>query len=64
MKLSLLGTAGCLARCGSCLWWVLVVSAKCIREAVHKQEFIWPADSVRVGDILVFDCGSGCSRSL
>ena len=67
MKLSLLGTAGCLDRAARAVLGsggYCVFSANRIREVIHRQERISAADSRRVDDIFVFDCRSGCSRSL
>ncbi len=67
MKLSLLGTAGCLdARCERSLasGGYRVVTAKRIRETIDEQELLRFGGRRRVGDIFVLDCRSGCSRSL
>ena len=67
MKLSLLGTAGCLDRAAGGPWplvgTALFQPIAFVKRFINKNSYgLLIAD--RVGDILVFDCRSGCSRSL
>ena len=68
MKLSLLGTAGCLDCAVAGGPWRLVGTALSrpnafVKRLMNKNSMRF-GGSRRVGDIFVLDCRSGCSRSL